>query len=187
MQECEELPNFAWVKFEQFDALYAKLAIIPNGLIGSAVFNGDYMFSQIGVEYKNGNAYPSNNTAYQYFTTDVAETVFNNGLVINGFVPNILFDLKEGKGWFGAGKTIINKNGVIETDMLSQTYHYCSGLNVSIDTLLTMVHPNTLSNPPVGNTPIVKYTLELTDDVITKAGVRYFGETYIMSSVYTKT
>lgn len=38
-----------WVKFDSFEAVYAKIGIIANGLIGSAVFNGDYMFSMIGV------------------------------------------------------------------------------------------------------------------------------------------
>lgn len=39
-----------WLKFEAFEAVYAKIGIIANGLIGSAVFNGDYMFSQQGVD-----------------------------------------------------------------------------------------------------------------------------------------
>lgn len=38
----------SWVKFDKFDAIYAKIGIIANGLIGSAVFNGDFMFSQQG-------------------------------------------------------------------------------------------------------------------------------------------
>nr|DAI45515.1 MAG TPA: hypothetical protein [Bacteriophage sp.] len=31
---------------EHFEALFAEVGVIANGLIGSAVFNGDYMFSQ---------------------------------------------------------------------------------------------------------------------------------------------
>lgn len=38
----------AWVKFDSFEAIFAKIGIIKNGLIGSAVFNGDWMFSQQG-------------------------------------------------------------------------------------------------------------------------------------------
>ena len=30
------------------DAVFAKVGVISNGLIGSAVYNGDYMFSQQG-------------------------------------------------------------------------------------------------------------------------------------------
>lgn len=47
-----------WVKFESFEAIYAKIGIIANGLIGSAVFNGDFMFSQQGIigEYKTSTS-----------------------------------------------------------------------------------------------------------------------------------
>lgn len=38
-----------WVKFDSFEAFYTKIGIIANGLIGSAVFNGDYMFSMTGL------------------------------------------------------------------------------------------------------------------------------------------
>ena len=35
-----------WIRFEGYEAIYTKIGIIANGLIGSAVFNGDFMFSQ---------------------------------------------------------------------------------------------------------------------------------------------
>lgn len=47
-----------WLKFDAFEAVYAKIGIIANGLIGSAVFNGDFMFSQQGIigEYKTATS-----------------------------------------------------------------------------------------------------------------------------------
>lgn len=52
-----------WLKMEKFEAIMVNFLIADNGLVGSAVFNGDYMFSQYGVsvdgvqmtaeEYKN--------------------------------------------------------------------------------------------------------------------------------------
>ena len=42
-----------WVRFESFQALYTSIGIIENGLVGSAVFNNEFMFSQQGVD-KNG-------------------------------------------------------------------------------------------------------------------------------------
>lgn len=47
-----------WLKFDAFEAVYAKIGIIANGLIGSAVFNGDFMFSQQGIigEYKTSTS-----------------------------------------------------------------------------------------------------------------------------------
>lgn len=40
-----------WIPMERFKAIYTKLLIANNGTIGSFVFNGDYMFSQQGVDY----------------------------------------------------------------------------------------------------------------------------------------
>lgn len=40
-----------WIPMERFEAIYTKLLIANNGTIGSFVFNGDYMFSQRGVDY----------------------------------------------------------------------------------------------------------------------------------------
>lgn len=40
-----------WIPMERFEAIYTKLLIANNGTIGSFVFNGDYMFSQQGVDY----------------------------------------------------------------------------------------------------------------------------------------
>lgn len=39
-----------WTKFNHFEAIFADVPIFPNSLVGSAVFNGDYMFSQTGKE-----------------------------------------------------------------------------------------------------------------------------------------
>lgn len=41
-----------WVKIEAFDAMYAEIGILGNALVGSAVFNGNYMFSQQGYSLK---------------------------------------------------------------------------------------------------------------------------------------
>lgn len=40
-----------WIPMEKFEAIYTKLLIANNGTIGGFVFNGDYMFSQQGVDY----------------------------------------------------------------------------------------------------------------------------------------
>lgn len=81
-----------WIRFEGYEAIHTKIGIIANGLIGSAVFNGNYMFSQQGVD-ANG----LKTTAYENFNPD------NPGAPLNGktFVPATLLDLKEGNAWFG--------------------------------------------------------------------------------------
>lgn len=81
-----------WLKFDSFEAIYAKIGIIANGLIGSAVFNGDYMFSQQGVD-SNGTA----TSNYEGFGTDA-------------FTPNFQVNFNTGeiqakKGSISSGLT----------------------------------------------------------------------------------
>lgn len=40
-----------WIPMEKFETVYTKLLIADNGTLGKFVFNGDYMFSQQGVDY----------------------------------------------------------------------------------------------------------------------------------------
>lgn len=40
-----------WIPMEKFEAIYTKLLIADNGTLGKFVFNGDYLFSQQGVDY----------------------------------------------------------------------------------------------------------------------------------------
>lgn len=89
-----------WIKFEGYEAIYTKIGIIANGLIGSAVFNDNYMFSQQGVN-ANGIA----TTSYEDFNPNdpYAES--------NTFKPNICIDFANGNVWFGGSKHHLNKDG----------------------------------------------------------------------------
>ena len=99
-----------WKKFEQFQALHAQIGIIENGLIGSAVFNGDYMFSQWGI-CKDGT------TVDEETSSEVLRSCFekfnpNDPYGEDAeFKPNICFNLKTGKVWMNAGKTVFNSDG----------------------------------------------------------------------------
>lgn len=88
-----------WLKFDAFNTVFTKVGIIANGLIGSAVFNGDYMFSQIGIDI-NGN--PSNK--YQQFN---ANSPYSS---TNSFRPNICINLKTGEAWFVHGLVHFSDN-----------------------------------------------------------------------------
>lgn len=108
-----------WIKFEAFEAVYAKIGIIANGLIGSAVFNGNYMFSQQGVD-ANG----LKTTAYENFNPD------NPGAPLNGktFVPATLLDLKEGDAWFGHGNMNIDSQGNVAINgYIKERFDYFNG------------------------------------------------------------
>lgn len=89
-----------WIRFEGYEAIYTKIGIIANGLIGSAVFNGDFMFSQQGVN-RNGAV----STNYEDFNPNdpYAES--------NKFKPSFCLNFKKGEVWFGGGKTHFVKDG----------------------------------------------------------------------------
>lgn len=90
-----------WLKFDAFEAIYAKIGIIANGLIGSAVFNGDFMFSQQGINSSGGI-----NTNYENFNYS---DPFNPN---NNFRPNICINFKTGEYWASAGAVYIGKAGI---------------------------------------------------------------------------
>lgn len=94
-----------WLKFDAFEAVYAKIGIIANGLIGSAVFNGDYMFSQQGINPSASNASTSH---YELFDED---HIYNGS-----FTPNIMFNFRTGAGHLAAGKIKFDEDGNIYTN-----------------------------------------------------------------------
>lgn len=91
----------SWVKLDAFEALYTKIGIIANGLIGSAVFNGDYMFSQQGID-SSGQV----STQYQNFNPETP----TEGV----FTPNILFNFRTGAGHMAAGKIKFGDDGSVD-------------------------------------------------------------------------
>jgi hypothetical protein len=121
-QSYEESGGSVWLLFDAFDAIYAKIGIIANGLIGSAVFNGDYMFSQQGINPSSSNAVTTN---YENFDKDH---------IYNGtFTPNIMFNFATGAGHLAAGKLLFDEEGNCTLNNLyikgtiQETYKIVSG------------------------------------------------------------
>lgn len=87
-----------WLKFDAFEAVYAKIGIIANGLIGSMVFNGDFVFSQQGIDSSGSpdNTYENFNPSHIYD---------------GNFCPNFLVNCATGEGHFAAGAIKFNKKG----------------------------------------------------------------------------
>lgn len=109
-EDYEQNQGRYWLKFDAFDAIYAKIGIIANGLVGSAVFNGDYMFSQQGINPSSSNA---TTTDYENFDKDH---------IYNGtFTPNILFNFATGAGHLAAGKIKFNESGDVTLNNLYMT------------------------------------------------------------------
>lgn len=99
--------NTYWQKFEAFDAVYTKVGIIANGLIGEAVFNKEYAFSQIGIDVEGNES-----TNYQNFM------LLSNGLTsYSPYDPNCLFrprwcvNFKTGEQWLGTGTSHFGSAG----------------------------------------------------------------------------
>ena len=89
-----------WLKFDGFNAVYAKIGIIANGLIGSTVFNGDWMFSQQGI-----NQSGSLSTEYQLFNPNSPYSSDNQ------FRPNIAINFKTGEVYMARGNFYCDANG----------------------------------------------------------------------------
>ena len=90
-----------WIPFQSFDAIYADIGILKSALVGSSVFNGQFMFSQQGIN-KEGHA----SSKYEGFCG--AYKKGNNGLfpsnadpmdAANEFRPNYCVDFSTGKMW----------------------------------------------------------------------------------------
>lgn len=93
-----------WVKMDFFESIFVKIGIIANGLIGSAVFNGVYMFSQQGTTSLTGNEIT---TDYQNFNPN---DPFGEN---NSFYPNICFNFSTGETWLGKNQFSISNNGTV--------------------------------------------------------------------------
>ena len=96
-----------WLKFDAFEAIYAKVGIIANGLMGSAVFNGDYMFSQNGITPGGIDS-----TSYELFDP----TNPSGG----AFIPNICLNFKKGEGWLG-NLNFSSRAGISDGQILTLT------------------------------------------------------------------
>ena len=94
-----DISSAYWEEFQSFEAIYAKIGIIENGTIGSAVYSGDFMFSQQGIG-EDGN------TSYDFHLFNATDP-FN---IYNDFIPNICINFKSGQMWVNGGN-ISFKNG----------------------------------------------------------------------------
>ncbi len=102
-----------WMLMEAFDAIYANIGVFGNALVGSAVFNGNYIFSQQGIK-ANGTA----STNYQDFNR---EDPFNSS---NAFRPNWCANLLTGEQWFSAGKIYfgVGGSGYLKGDLVADVF-----------------------------------------------------------------
>lgn len=156
-----------WIRFEGYEAIYTKIGIIANGLIGSAVFNGNYMFSQQGVD-ANGVM----TTAYENFGTDnfipnyqvnfaTGDVTMNKGNISNQILYNYRFlDLSTNDG------NLFTKSGENNYIVVTKAKHG----NLTIGTI-SKIYVGIPANPTIADNNIDNYygklkVLNITNDVI---------------------
>lgn len=156
-----------WIRFEGYEAIYTKIGIIANGLIGSAVFNGNYMFSQQGVD-ANGVM----TTAYENFGTDnftpnyqvnfaTGDVTMNKGNISNQILYNYRFlDLSTNDG------NLFTKSGENNYIIVTKAKHG----NSTIATI-SKIYVGIPADPTIADNNINNYygklkILNITNDVI---------------------
>ena len=85
-----------WEHVTEKTLFAAKVLLAKSALVGSAVFNGDYMLSQQGKAIKDG-------ATYKDFTPNMDK-----------FVPNIVLNYLTGYAHFAGKKVIFKENGDVE-------------------------------------------------------------------------
>lgn len=104
-----------WKPFNEFQSVWAKIVMSEFGKIASAVFSGDYMFSQQGVD-ANGNA----TSGYSQFTDE-------NG---TAFQPNVLINFLT--GIFKAKGAVLKEATISGTlNGVTGTFHELKCINSS--------------------------------------------------------
>lgn len=121
-----------WLLMEHYKALFVEIFMANYAKLASAVFKGDFMFSQHGVD-ANGNA----SSNFSQFTDE-------NG---TSFIPNILFDFLTGSGhlahknfkWDTYGNIFLKASMYIDYATLTQSedgnYYadFSTGFNININ------------------------------------------------------
>ena len=124
-----------WIVFKQFELLWSNVGVINNGLIGSAVFNNNFMFSQQGKDKDGNNNYEYQNFlngynlnedgSYSYKDGNKVKIVNpyeknDNGNFIHGFMPNVCINFSTGDFWAGYGRVRIADDVYIEKDLFGK-------------------------------------------------------------------
>lgn len=141
------LGNRNWVKFEAFEAIFTKILVTPNALVGSAVFNGDYMYSQQGIDPTNN----STSTHYECFNPSDPGAALPDCQY--RFLPNVMINYKTGAGHLAAGKIKFEADGSITAnDMVIQNIITASQAKLGAvvfkgDWMISQAGTNTLGSP----------------------------------------
>ena len=194
----EDSPNIYWTKMEFYEAIYSKVGIIANGLIGSVVFNGDYMFSQQGLD-ENGNF---SNSYENFGITTNNETVANDpNFSLDRsdlkFYPTLCFNLKTGDGYVANKNISWDNSKVTFGDRVTLGWHNIDKSSEVPSSLLTQISnsdiiTNKINAVKIDASQITSGVLSadriqgLTIDASNIKGLDIFGETIKGSNILGK-
>ena len=92
---------YNWGKMSTFNAIYTDILLANNAKVGQAVFNGDYMFSQEGINPQGGGK-------GKYENFNLEGLPYTDSSI---FDPNWCVNLVTGEQWIGAGKIYFSSDG----------------------------------------------------------------------------
>lgn len=124
-----------WMKVEKYNAVYTEILMASLGLIGKAVFNGDFMYSQQGYTINsNGNKVAAN-------YGDFGMPSFDKN---DDFHPNVLIDFV--KGILRCRKAVVEEstfdnctiNDTCEITKVNATKGTIGGIDILEDSLSSM-------------------------------------------------
>lgn len=148
--------NTAWKQQQKVPLLLAQLLMVDFGKIASAVFSGDYMMSQYGLDGNNNES-----TDYKSFDGDPTPYIGN------AFAPNICLDFLKGEAWLrkahisgviDAGSINIEYTKLSESDATKVSdleYTLNNDLNILID--VGAINKNVVINLPTDKSYIGKH------------------------------
>lgn len=180
-----------WVKFEGYEAIYSKIGIIANGLIGYMVFNDEFMFSQYGID---NEGYATNH--YEEFNKD------NPMDSSNSFRPNFLVNCITGEMWTGAGNVYFSQNGKMTaknvdlTGKINATSGVFSNItskngswmidddgNVTVDGTITASSGSKIGNMTVTSTGALSGYSLMFENLISGFNITDVSESYIQNFI----
>lgn len=122
--------NKYWDKLESFDAIYANVGIFGNALVGSAVFNGNYMFSQHGegnyenFDGKTNDPYAEDSRFKPAWCVNLVTGGMWAGTGTSYFAP-------DGSGYLSNGEINWDNKGMLRVPVMGTIKAYVKDLDIA--------------------------------------------------------
>lgn len=134
-----------WIPMEKFEAIYTKLLIADNGTLSKFVFNGNYMFSQMGIDYLGNDTNKYEDFGNTQINVNFGDTSIWLCSLAGASVSNNILSITSTNGLYGQDMNVLSASylqaGVIkdgfyvEVDGIEEgTTTYLSWIYIDADT-----------------------------------------------------